>query len=168
MTDLDRALLESQAAVAALVAVAERCAGSWSTPRAPGKWSPAQLTEHVARSLDESANVVAGAPSKFPTFPAFLRPLVRRLFFRRILEKGGFPRAKTVRAFDPDSGPASPAEGKARLEAALDRFDSACRARAARGQGVESTLFGNVSVADFARFQEIHIRHHQKQMPAGA
>jgi hypothetical protein len=165
MTDVERALLDTQGAVVALIARAERCEASWTTPRAPGKWSPSQLTEHVARALEESANVVAGAPSRFPTFPAFLRPLVRTLFFRRILAKGGFPKAKTTRAMDPESGPLTPADARARLETALERFDQACRARAASGGSVESTLFGSVSVADFARFQEIHTRHHDRQLP---
>jgi hypothetical protein len=29
---------------------------------------------------------------------------------------------------------------------------------------VPSTIFGDVSIADFARFQELHVRHHQPQL----
>ncbi len=43
--------------------------------------------------------------------------------------------------------------------------DGACRARAASGHEVPSTMFGNVPVADFARFQELHVRHHHVQLP---
>ncbi len=49
----------------------------WTKPRAPGKWSPSQLVEHVARSLEESANEVRGLRSKFPNLPFFLRPVAR-------------------------------------------------------------------------------------------
>ena len=165
MADLSTVLAGNRTALDDLMAAAQRSAPVWTTPRAPGKWSPSQVVEHVARALEESANVVAGMPSKFPTFPALLRPLVRGLFFNRVLKSGTFPRAKTNKAFDPAAGPATPAEGRARLEDALARFDQACRSRAAAGQSVSSTLFGTVSVESYARFQELHARHHCGQMP---
>src|SRR5262245_33869281 len=108
MADVDTALAANRQAVADLIAAATRSAGTWTVPRAPGKWSPSQIVEHVARSLEESANVVSGAPSKFPTLPTFVRPLVRGVFFNRVLKKSAFPKAKTRKAFDPESGPTSP------------------------------------------------------------
>jgi hypothetical protein len=54
---------------------------------------------------------------------------------------------------------------RVRLEGALARFDQECRRRAASGQHVVSTGFGTVSVEDYARFTEMHTRHHCKQMP---
>ena len=164
MADLNSVLAANRAAVNDLIAAAERSAASWTTPRAPGKWSPSQVVEHVARALEESANVVAGTPSKFPTLPRILRPVVRGLFFNRVLKKGAFPKAKTNRALDPASGPATPVEARGRLEGALARFDEASRAMAAAGQLVASTIFGTVSVQDYARFQELHTRHHGRQM----
>ena len=65
--------------------------GCASVGRAPGKWSPSQVVEHVGLVLEESANVVSGTPSKFPTLPAFVRPMVRRLLFNRVLKKRGIP-----------------------------------------------------------------------------
>lgn len=165
MADVNDVLAANRAAVTDLVAAAERSATTFTKPRAPGKWSPSQVVEHVARALEESANVVSGTPSKFPTFPTFVRPLVRSVFFNRVLKKGAFPRAKTSKAFNPASGPATPAQARARVEGALARFDQECRARAASGQDVASTIFGSVTVDDYARFQELHTRHHCKQMP---
>jgi hypothetical protein len=156
MADVDDVLAANSAAVIDLVAAAERSSATWTTPRAPGKWSPSQAVEHVARSLEESANVVSGAPSKFGTSPALLRPLFR-LFFYRILKKDAFPKAKAAKAFDPPSGPATPAQARVRVEGALARFDQECRRRAASGQNVVSTPFGTVSLEDYARFQ--HPRH---------
>lgn len=62
MDDLDAVLEGNRKAVDDLIAAAERSAGVWTDPRAPGKWSPSQVVEHVARSLDESATVVSGGP----------------------------------------------------------------------------------------------------------
>jgi DinB superfamily len=165
MAEVDPVLTANREAVANLIAAAEKCERSWTVPRAPGKWSPSQIVEHVARSLDESANMVAGAPSKFPNLPFFMRPVARTLLFNRVLRNNAFPRARTNKALNPASGPGTPAEARARLEAALDRFDRECRACANRGGGVASGAFGQVSVTDYARFIELHTRHHCGQMP---
>jgi len=165
MADINDALADNRAAVLDLVTAAERSAATWTTPRAPGKWSPSQVVEHIARGLDEAANVVSGAPS-IPMPPAFLR-LVARLFFYRILKKDAFPKGfKAHNAMNPTSGPATPAEARVRLEGAFARFDQECRKRVAGGQHVVDTAFGTVSVEDLVRFNAIHTRHHCKQMPA--
>ena len=165
MPDIDRPLAKLRAAVGELVAAAERAGPSWTKPRAPGKWSPSQVVEHVARIMEESANVASNRPSKFPTIPFLLRPIVRIVVFKRTLRSNEFPKMKAIDAFVPIAGPATPAQGRDRLQGAVTLFDQACRARAASGQKVASTIFGAVPVADFARFQELHVRHHILQMP---
>ena len=127
MPEIDLALAGVHAAVAELVAAGERTGAAWAKPRAPGKWSPSQVVEHVARIMEESANVASGLPSKFPTIPFFLRPIVRLLVFRRTLWRKAFPKMKASAAFVPAAGSATPAEGHVRLEGALTRFDQACR-----------------------------------------
>jgi len=120
--------------------------------------------EHVARTLEESANVAVGRPASFRKLPAILQPVARGLVFRRVLKRGAFPKAKTNKALDPLSGPATPADGRARLERAHNAFDQACRQLASRGEHIRSTIFGVVSVEDYVRFLEIHTRHHSNQM----
>jgi hypothetical protein len=166
MSEVDANLTSIGEALEAFALAATASPDRWTTPNAPGKWSPSQMVEHVARSLEEAANDVRGARSKFPMFPGFVRPLVRGVFFNRVVRKGWFPKAKTSKAFDPDTGPATPSAGRERLTAALAKFDEASRARAASGQPVISGIFGAISVADYARFQEVHIRHHRKQLPS--
>lgn len=168
MAEIDPAPAANRDAIDELVAVAEASGGSWTVPRGPGKWSPSQVVEHVARALDESANVMSGAPSAFPALPFFLRPVVRGFLFRRVLRGGAFPKARTNKAMDPVSGPATPAEARLRLESALARFDRGCRACAAAGGVVSSATFGRVLLADYARFIELHTRHHCRQMPGAA
>src|SRR6266508_2262623 len=103
MADVSDVLAANRAAVIDFVAAAKRSAATWTTPRAPGKWSPSQIVEHVARGLDEGANIVSGAPS-ISMAPAFLRPLAR-LFFNRTLKKDAFPKGfKSHKALDPASG----------------------------------------------------------------
>lgn len=163
MGRLETALQDNREAVTAMLVAVERSAALWATPPRPGKWSPSQIVEHVARALEESAKVVAGEPSKFATFPGVLRPLVRGLFFNRVLRNKRFPKARTTRPMNPDTGPATVVAGRERLEAALSRFDRACRTHAAGP--VRSTIFGDVSIEDYARFQALHTRHHCRQIP---
>lgn len=164
MAGLNDVLTANHTAVLDLVAAAERSAATWTAPPAPGKWSPSQIVEHVARSLEEGANVISGVPS-IPMPPALLRPLIK-LSFHRILKKGAFPNGfKAAKAMDPDSGPATPAEARLRLEGAFAKFDQACRRRIASGPHIVNTGFGKVSVEDFVRFNAIHTGHHCKQMP---
>jgi hypothetical protein len=167
MSELNTSLRSLDTAVGAILATADGVGSAWKIPRAPGKWSPSQVLEHVARIMEESAKVAAGLPSAFPTMPFVVRPIARLLVFRRILRKKAFLKMKAIEAMDPPVGPATPAAARVRLEAVLSRFDQACRARAASGQEVASPIFGAVPVADFARFQELHVRHHHLQLPGG-
>jgi hypothetical protein len=165
MANINVALAASKAAIEQLIVIGDRTGPAWTASRAPGKWSPSQIVEHVARALEESANAAAGRPTKFPKLPAVLRPVVRSLLFRRVLKKAAFPKAKTNKAMNPACGPATPAEGRARLEAAHKEFDEACRQLASRGERMRTTTFGAVGVEDYVRFMELHTRHHAKQMP---
>ena len=108
--------------------------------------------------------MAAGRPSKFPKLPAVIHPIVRGLLFKRVLRNAAFPKARTNKAMDPASGPATPAEDRARLEAAHEKFADACRQVASHGNRMRTTIFGAVTVQDYVRFMEIHTRHHNKQV----
>ncbi len=48
MSDLGAVLTANREAIDEMLVVAERAEANWTTPRAPGKWSPQQVVEHVA------------------------------------------------------------------------------------------------------------------------
>ena len=164
MSDLQGRMSAARAAVDEMVETSEACTARWSVPAAPGKWSPAQVTEHVARSLEEAALDMTGQRSKLPNLPSPLRFVARKLLFERVLVRGAFPRAKTNKAMNPDTGPESPAAARLRLNAAWRAFAEACNARSAASAVAASRTFGAVPLADFVQFQEIHTRHHRAQM----
>ena len=166
MNDLEIVLTATRDAVDTMIAAADARVSVWTTPRAPGKWSPSQLIEHVARSIEESANEIERKPTKFPHLPFFLKPVARGLLFNRVLRNGAFPKARTSSAFNPATGPATPAEGRQRVGTALARFEGACRAQARNP--VDSVVFGRVALTDYVRFQEVHARHHTKQLESQA
>ncbi len=161
MTSPADALAATRVAVDDLKRVAAGCSGTWTTARAPGKWSPSRVVEHIALSLESSADEIAGRPSRFPRVPAIVRPLAR-MFMRRVIRTGRFIKARTNPAMDPPSGPASPGEGQARLDGAFRALDEACRHAA--DDTVDSRVFGKVDLADYLTFQRHHVIHHTAQM----
>src|SRR5689334_11476166 len=163
VASIDTALAASKAASEQLLADAEAAAAGWATPRAPGKWSPSQIVEHVARSYEGAVLMAAGQPSAFPRLPVLIHPLLR-IVFRHLLKKGSLPNGRTTKAMNPLDGPATPADARTRLAAAHDRFAAACRDLAARGAPMRTTMFGAVPVEDFVRFLELHTRHHNGQI----
>ena len=165
VASIDTVLAASKAASEQLLVDAAAATAGWATPRAPGKWSPSQIVEHVARSYDGAVHMAAGQPSAFPTLPVLIHPFVR-IVFRRLLRKGSFPNGRTTKAMTPLAGPSTPEDGRARLAAAHDRFEAACRDLAVRGAPMRTTMFGAVPVEDFVRFLEIHTRHHGRQLGA--
>jgi len=53
MADINTALPASKDAVDELIVVGQNTGPAWTAPRAPGKWPPSQIVEHVARAPDE-------------------------------------------------------------------------------------------------------------------
>lgn len=164
MSDLQSRVTAARVAVDEVVETSVACAARWLVPAAPNKWSPAQVAEHVARSLEEAAIDMTGQRSKMPSLAWPLRFVARKLLFERVLARGAFPRAKTNKAMDPETGPESPAAAGLRLDAAWRTFADACRTRSASSSLAASRTFGAVPLADYVRFQEIHTRHHRAQM----
>jgi len=164
MAAVDDALAYNREAVELFVRRAEEVpADAWARPRAPGKWSPAQVTEHVAISYEVSRRVITGETA-MGGLPRFLRPLVRALFFKRMLATGKFPgRTKTSAAFEPSATPPNRPAGLARLGAALTVFEEDVR-RQPPGTPVEHPVFGRLALADYVRFAGHHTRHHEAQL----
>jgi hypothetical protein len=164
MQDLDDSLAAARAAVEAMIQTVSHAATQWAAPPAPGRWSPAQVVEHVALALEASADDIAGRPSRFPNLPRPIRFLARTFFFDRVLRTGAFPKGKTNPAMNPASGPPTPAAGVARLEAAWERLSATCATAAAQNHQMTSTLFGRVRLVDYIRFQTQHTQHHHRQL----
>jgi DinB superfamily len=138
---------------------------AWLRPRAPGKWSPAQVTEHVAIAYEVAHAVVAGTYTG-RTAPRIIRLVIRAIGFNPILRKGRFPiGTKAPSIFQPGETPGSVSDVTARLEKAAGGFVSAVEAAARRGQPVvDHPFFGRVSLSDYSRLQALHTRHHRDQL----
>ena len=121
MADINTALEASKEAIELLIVTGERCGPAWTRHAHLGRGHRVRSSSTSQRSLEESANMAAGRRAKLPS--------CRRWFTRssaascsRGLRRSAFPRARTNKATNPASGPATAAEGHALLETAHPRI----------------------------------------------
>ena len=166
MTDLKTVIANNRRAVTDFLSTAGALAPSeWGRPRAPGKWTPGQVTEHLVLTYELGRGILHGTfPG--PATPRVVRPLIRVLFLKRILRRGHFGRpTKTLESLEPAASPASPEVLAARLQAAATAFEEDIETTARSGQAtLDHPFFGKVHLDDYVRFQVIHTHHHRIQL----
>jgi hypothetical protein len=167
MTDLSTLTNDNREAVARFIADARRVSGSaWLMPPGPGKWSPAQVVEHVCLAYELSQRAIHGTfPG--PSAPRFLRPVIRKFFLDPVLRNGRFGKGgKAPAVFQPTGSPGTAASLLSRLEAASDGLSRALEAEARNGRPfITHPFFGRIPATDFMRLQQLHTEHHRVQLP---
>ncbi|OGU01308.1 MAG: hypothetical protein A2085_07945 [Gemmatimonadetes bacterium GWC2_71_10] len=165
--DLDAALALNHARVDEFIAATARLGTTWTPPVRPGKWSPAEVAEHIAMSYRQTTELIGGkGGGGFPKVPGLLRPLVRRLGFAPVLKTGRFGRpVKTFKSLTPTDVPGTPDEAARRIRDALAAFEATVREQ--DGAAIQHPSFGTVRAADYIAFQAYHTTHHQAQLTAG-
>jgi hypothetical protein len=168
MPDLDAVVAGNAEACRRFEAAVTRVpAAVWATPIAPGKWTPAQIAEHVAIATEVTGRALKGE-SGIPGLPRMVRPLVRSLFLRRVLKTKTFPRnAKGPKVFAPSATPPPAPQIIARLRGAELELEAAANALRAQGLStIEHPAFGRIPVEEYLELNAIHTRHHLAQLPA--
>ena len=169
MTSPSPHLDANRAAVLHFVSVAHTVpADAWTRPTAAGKWSPAQVAEHVAITMDQSVAILEGRSAPV-SLPRLLRPLVRRFMLHPMLQRGRFMRGgKAPKDFIPSAAGVSQAEVAAVLERSLVAYEqSIARQRQAGRDTFEHPVFGRIPLVDYVRLNELHARHHEAQLLPG-
>jgi hypothetical protein len=163
------ALSEHQAALAAY-AGAVRALGddAWTRPWSQGKWTPAQITEHLTLGYRAFLREARGEGGMKMKVFGVRRRLLRWFLLPHIL----FHRAFPLKAVSPRE--IRPAEGSPDREAALaELLATAAEAehaiQAARGRpGAVLThpYFGGIELGRGLRFAAVHVEHHTRQVRA--
>lgn len=140
----------------------------WFTPRAEGKWTPAQETRHLILTYEEFVRQLHGASPIRLRGGLYTRVLSRAIGLTSILWFEKIPVAvrapREVRP-DPETRPAD--ELLADLEtrtAAFARSFEDVWGRSPRPK-LQHPLFGRVSLATGIRFLTVHTRHHAAFLP---
>lgn len=155
------------AAVESFVAGARAVpAERWERPIGEGKWTPAQITQHVLQTYEvliselrtgEGLTVRTGWATRQVLRLVVLRPI---MWLRRIPSG-----AKAPRPIRPREDGLDQAAAVARLEAVVCEFNSEIVASRDRTNArLTHHLFGSVDTVDGLDFVAVHTEHHGRQL----
>lgn len=155
------------AAVAEFVAAARGLpADDWARPVVEGKWSPAEIAEHLRLTYETLAGELGGAPGIRPRGSWWSRMVLRFSILPGILRTGRIPgNARAPREIRPGGGPFDQRTTLAALETAAAAFEDRLGARHPAASAVLTHhFFGRLSVAEAWRFAAVHTDHHRRQL----
>lgn len=139
---------------------------AWESPLGEGKWSPAEIAQHLIVAFEKLTNELRGGPSVRFLVPWWRRVAFRRLFLGRILRGEWYP--KKVKG-PPEARPTPPFpprdDAAGRLRQAADAFERAIREGHAKGGCfVTHPYFGRLQGPQALRFFALHTKHHRQQL----
>ncbi|HEX2611015.1 MAG TPA: DinB family protein [Gemmatimonadales bacterium] len=139
---------------------------SWTTPVAPGKWSPADITSHLAQSYRVLRAELAGGKGMAIRLPYWQRWILRRRVLPGILAGKGFPpNAGAPKETRPRDNLTDAREALRILADEAEGFaqDVAARASSERVR-LTHAYFGAMSARQSLQLATVHTRHHAHQL----
>lgn len=140
----------------------------WTARRDPDAWSPAEITDHLARTYSQYAGEARGKNSLRIRLRLPMLLFARAFVKPRLLRGAPFPKAKAPRPLRPGAGPDTPADGVALFRAtgtACLRDLGLLAERRPYRQLVHPYL-GALPLYDMGLFAAQHVRHHHRQVLA--
>jgi uncharacterized damage-inducible protein DinB len=146
-------------------------ADAWTRPLQPGRWSPAEIAEHVSLAYEVLLRELSGGPGMAVRTRFWQRGLLRLTVLPRLLRRGAFPAgARAPR----ETRPAGPRPDRAAAIAAFQdlarrietRIDDAFRDRP--GTRLTHAYFGALSLEEALMMCARHLDHHRGQLPGPA
>jgi hypothetical protein len=165
---LEVALARHREAVAAFLASAAATQPDvWIRPASEGKWSPAQIAEHLRLAVEAVRRELDQGPGMKLQLSAWKRFLLRRAVLPKLLATGRFPPGvRAPREIRPALTPGSREEALRRLEAAAAELETRCRAHPhAATLRLLHPYFGALPASDLIRILAWHALHHRSQLP---
>jgi hypothetical protein len=140
----------------------------WTRPVTAGKWTPAQIANHLIESYRVLRGELGGAPGMQLRLGPAKRWLLRRTLLPRILLTGNFPAgAKAPKETRPGDRNADPASCIQALTAEAEGFVQELTERSRRGRvRLTHAYFGRMSARQSLLLVTVHTRHHARQLAA--
>jgi hypothetical protein len=140
----------------------------WEVPCAPGKWSPAEIAEHLALAYGPPLAELEGGAGYALCVTGWKQLLVRWRYLPVILERGTFPPGvKAPREARPANHSASPEAAASRLAENASCFERRLAEAQATGPvRLTHAYFGKLTAPQILKLLAVHARHHRKQLPA--
>lgn len=151
-------------AAAEVMSAAERVpADRWLTPRAEGKWTPAEVVEHLNLVYDVVLRELDGGAGMQIRTKWWQRILLRFTVVPKILRGDGFPAgARAPKETRPALSTTDQREAIARFRERAARFASA--ASSSRNKRITHAYFGTARVPESVLLIARHMQHHGKQL----
>ena len=137
---------------------------AWERPLGEGKWTPAEVTEHLAltyvaalRELEEGRTLAPRvSPARQTVFRWFLLP---HMLFHRSMPRAGAPR---------ETRPTSPQATREELQQRLGTLARQVEERLKRQPDARLThpYFGRIGALQALRLMALHLEHHERQLSA--
>lgn len=140
--------------------------GAWTQALAHGRWSPAEITSHVAEAYDVLRRELSGEPGMQLLGSPLQRWLLRRTMLPRILRGRPFPAGvRAPRETRPHELHADPTSALAALELKADAFARELSAQVSdRRLRLSHAYFGPMSARETLQLVAVHTRHHARQL----
>lgn len=142
----------------------------WNEPVREGKWSPAQIAEHLRLTYATISRELGGGTG-FRVRVGRLRQLLLRLtVLRRLRRERAFPPgAPAVREVRPERGPFEREATLVALEAEVEGFLVSLDAcRGLRSTGITHPFFGKLDLFRGLELMALHTTHHRAQLGGSA
>lgn len=153
-----------------VAAISRLTDAEWRSRRSPEAWSPAEITEHLARTYSQFAGEARGKNSLRIRLNPVMRTLARIFVKPRLLSGMAFPKTKAPRELRPSSGPATPADGVALFRATGDACmrDLGMLIQHRPYRRLVHPFLGPLPLYEIVPFAAQHVRHHRRQLPSRA
>lgn len=168
MPPWDQACAAHRDAVAVFLSRArEVSVESWKSARAPGKWSPAEIAEHLSLTYRHLLGELRGGPPARVKGSRLFRFVARYRFLPKLLRDGTIPPGvRAPREVRPQMPTEERTEALERFQALAGEFEEEItRRRASGGGALTHPYFGALDLDRGIRFVEMHLRHHTRQLP---
>lgn len=162
---LERAVSEHRAALSSFVEFVRRLDGAeWTRSSGEGKWTPAEVTEHLALAYEAAVRELETGAPMAPKLSRGRQSVLRWLLLPHMLFHRTMPRVRSPREARPARSAASVAEGLARLQQTALRFERAYQER--EDAQLTHPYFGPLSRVQAFRLSALHLEHHQRLLSA--
>jgi hypothetical protein len=140
---------------------------AWNVSREPGKWSPAEIAQHLILSYGPPLAELAGGAGFSVRLPWWKRTVLRWKMLPKILYAEKFPKgAPAPREARPKAGAASPEEAARLLRENAGQFElRLSEGHAARSVRLTHSYFGKLTAPQILKLMAVHAHHHRAQLP---